>query len=143
VPESRAGIPAASSRSRIVAIGSVLSRPGGAALDHRRLGDQAGVVGDLEVGDIDRDPLDPEHLAARPQAETDHRPRADLLDQRGDARADPGVVHRQRAALDPHAGDHGAVQGLCDLRRRIDRSAAVAFETGKQHARALSRQKRC
>jgi hypothetical protein len=97
------------------------------------LDDRPDIVGDLEIGDVHRDPLQPDHRRARPETEADHGAWRRLRDRVPDRRPELRIVDRQDPPPDPLAADHLPVQALHDLLSRIDRACAVALKPCEQH----------
>ena len=82
------------------------------ALDDRFPGHQPLIVADLEVRDVDRHALEPEHGLGRPEAERDHGARPGLLDGGGDARPEAAIVDGHADPAHPLTGDDASVEGL-------------------------------
>jgi hypothetical protein len=89
------------------------SRPGGA--ERFVLQSLAVIVRDLEIGEIRREPLDPNDRLARPQAKADCDPRLGLSQEIGHALTKAGAGHGQSAADHPRAGNGTPIKRVRNL----------------------------
>ena len=99
-------------------------RRGAGRFERPVLDQPAGIVGNLEGGEVERHALQPDHRLAGDEAQIDDRDRRrSPAEHRAMRPVDALDVDRQDAARDRRAGDRGAVDPPRQLRRRVQAEA--------------------
>ena len=90
---------------------------------------QPPIVGNLEIGPVRGDALQPDHGFARPQPKRQDDPGFHRVDQPGQRLLQRAHVDGKRTSGDRQSADHLSIQRLGDCGRRVLATTAIALET--------------